>query len=80
MDVFRYVLILLSTLAYIDLVGRRLRLSFTLAVPFTMARHLRFFETRVPQHDRTTGEVSIRKWKLLKAAVRSFWQTIRFRV
>lgn len=43
------------------------------------ARHkLRCFETRVPQHDRTTGEVSIKKWKLLKAAAKSFWQTILF--
>ena len=43
------------------------------------ARHkLRCYEIRVPQHDRTTGEVSIKKWKLLKAAVRSFWQTICF--
>ena len=43
------------------------------------ARHgLRYFETPVPQHDRTTGEVSIRKWKLLKAAIRSFWQTVWF--
>ncbi len=43
------------------------------------ARHkLRCFETRVPQHDRTTGEVSIKKWKLLKAAAKSFWQTICF--
>ena len=39
---------------------------------------LRFYETRVPQHDRTTGEVSIKKWKLMKAAARSFAQTIRF--
>lgn len=39
---------------------------------------LRCFETRVPQHDRTTGEVSIRKWKLFKAAARSFGQTIAF--
>lgn len=39
---------------------------------------LRFYEIRVPQHDRTTGEVSIRKWKLLKAAVRSFAQTVSF--
>ena len=39
---------------------------------------LRSYEIRVPQHDRTTGEVSIRKWKLIKAAVRSFWQTIVF--
>lgn len=45
------------------------------------ARHkLRCFETRVPQHDRTTGEVSIKKWKLLKAALRSFWQTIWFSI
>ena len=39
---------------------------------------LRCFETRVPQHDRTTGEVSIKKWKLLKAAMKSFFQTIFF--
>ena len=37
---------------------------------------LRSCEICVPQHDRTTGEVSIKKWKLLKAAVKSFWQTI----
>ncbi len=40
--------------------------------------HLRSFEVRVPQRDRTTGECSMRKWKLLKAAVRSFIQTISF--
>lgn len=40
--------------------------------------HLRSFEMPVPQHDRTTGEVSIKKWKLLKAATRSFVQTIAF--
>lgn len=28
---------------------------------------------------RTTGEVSIRKWRLVKAATRSLWQTISFR-
>lgn len=45
------------------------------------ARHkLRSFEIPVPQHDRTTGEVSIRKWKLFKAAIRSFWQTIWFAI
>lgn len=38
----------------------------------------RRFETRVPQHDRTTGEVSLRKWKLFKAAVLSFVQTVSF--
>lgn len=43
------------------------------------ARHkLRCYEVEVPQHDRTTGEVSIKKWKLLKAALRSFWQTMVF--
>lgn len=43
------------------------------------ARHkLRSFEIKVPQHDRTTGEVSIKKWKLFKAAVKSFWQTVSF--
>ena len=41
-------------------------------------KHLRFLEIPVPQHDRTTGEVSIKKWKLLKAAMKSFWQTIVF--
>lgn len=41
-------------------------------------RGLAFFETRVPQHDRTTGEVSIKKWKLMKAAMKSFWQTVLF--
>ncbi len=41
-------------------------------------KHLRYFETRIPQHDRRTGEVSIKKWKLFKAAVRSFHQTMCF--
>lgn len=39
---------------------------------------LRAMETPVPQHDRTTGEVSIKKWKLLKAAAKSLWQTVAF--
>lgn len=39
---------------------------------------LRTCEIPVPQHDRVTGEVSIRKWKLLKAAIRSFLQTVAF--
>lgn len=39
---------------------------------------LRAFEMSVPQHDRTTGEVSIKKWKLLKAAAKSLWQTVSF--
>ena len=43
-------------------------------------KKLRCYETRVPQRDRQTGEVSIKKWKLLKAAARSFWQTITFSI
>lgn len=39
---------------------------------------LRHFEYRVPHGDRKTGEVSIKKWRLFKASVRSFVQTIRF--
>ena len=39
---------------------------------------LRCVELPVPQHDRTTGEVSIKKWKLLKAAAKSFGQTMAF--
>lgn len=43
------------------------------------ARHgLRACELPVPQHDRTTGTVSIRKWKLLKAAAKSLLQTVVF--
>ncbi|MBR4189298.1 MAG: glycosyltransferase [Kiritimatiellae bacterium] len=43
------------------------------------ARHgLRCLELPVPQHDRTTGEVSIKKWKLAKAAAKSFRQTLSF--
>lgn len=43
------------------------------------ARHrLRLLEAPVPQRDRATGEVSIKKWKLLKAAARSFAQTVDF--
>ena len=41
-------------------------------------KKFRCFEMPVPQRDRRTGEVSIKKWKLFKAAVRSFSQTIRF--
>lgn len=43
-------------------------------------KKLRCFEMRVPQRDRQTGEVSIKKWKLFKAAAKSFWQTIVFSV
>lgn len=38
----------------------------------------RCFEIPIPQQNRQTGEVSIKKWKLFKAAIRSFMQTISF--
>lgn len=38
---------------------------------------LRYLQINVSQRERQTGEVSIKKWKLLKAAIRSFYQTIR---
>lgn len=39
----------------------------------------RVFETPILHKHRTTGEVSIQKWKLLKSAARSFAQTVAFR-
>ena len=39
---------------------------------------LRCIEIPVPQHERTTGEVSIKKWKLFRVALRSFRQTCAF--
>lgn len=41
-------------------------------------RRLRSCEIPVPQQDRQTGEVSIKKWKLFKAAMKSFRQTVCF--
>lgn len=43
-------------------------------------KNLRIFETGVPVKFRTTGEVSIKKWKLLKSAVKSWWQTVKYRL
>jgi dolichol-phosphate mannosyltransferase len=40
---------------------------------------LRFYECPIPHRDRRTGEVSIRKWRLLRAAMKSFGETIAFR-
>lgn len=40
--------------------------------------HLRSWETPVPHRCRTTGTVSIAKWKLAKAAAKSFSQTVSF--
>ena len=45
---------------------------------FVANRKLRFYETPVNCKLRQTGEVSIQKLKLLKAAARSFAQTIAF--
>lgn len=45
---------------------------------FVARKKLRFYEAHVPCRLRQTGEVSIKKWKLLKAAIKSFWQTIIF--
>jgi len=42
-------------------------------------RHkMRIDEIPVVYRFRSTGEVSIKKWKLLKSASRSWWQTVRF--
>ena len=42
--------------------------------------NLKVLEIPVPHQDRQTGEVSIKKWKLLKAAARSFLQTVAYRM
>lgn len=42
-------------------------------------RKMRIKEFDIVHHSRETGEVSIKKWKLLKAAIQSFVQTIKFR-
>lgn len=44
----------------------------------TARRGLSACEVPVPQHDRKTGEVSIKKLKLLKAAIKSLFQTVSF--
>ena len=41
---------------------------------------LRMVELNVPCRPRATGEVSIKRWKLLKAAAKSFQQTVKFRL
>ena len=45
---------------------------------YVAKKKLRILEQNVPCYPRETGEVSIKKWKLLKAAIKSFWQTILF--
>mgnify|MGYP002624606225 FL=1 len=46
---------------------------------YVALKKLRFKEVRIQHQFRTTGEVSIRKWKLFRAAFLSFWQTVKFR-
>ncbi|MBN1250556.1 MAG: glycosyltransferase family 2 protein [Bacteroidales bacterium] len=45
----------------------------------TCVKKLRIFETEVNHTNRKEGTVSLKKLKLLKAALLSFYQTIRFR-
>jgi glycosyltransferase involved in cell wall biosynthesis len=40
---------------------------------------LKIYEVPIKHQNRKTGAVSIRKFKLLKSAMRSFWQTIKYR-
>ena len=42
-------------------------------------KKLSVFQTEVRFKFRTTGEVSIKRWKLLKFSIKSFWQTFLFR-
>ena len=42
-------------------------------------RKMRVKQLDVIHHERETGEVSIKKWKLFRAAFKSFLQTIGFR-
>ena len=42
--------------------------------------HMKIIEVPVEFSPRSTGEVSIQKWKLLKVAVKSWWQTINYRL
>jgi len=42
--------------------------------------NLPYFELPIPHQNRQTGEVSIKKLKLLFAVLRSFYQTIRYRL
>jgi glycosyltransferase involved in cell wall biosynthesis len=43
-------------------------------------KKLRIFQDRVLHKERQTGEVSIKKWSLLKAAMKSFLQCVLFRM
>ena len=45
---------------------------------FIAKNKIKFYETKTDYTPRATGEVSIKKWKLACAAVKSFIQTIKF--
>lgn len=45
---------------------------------YASRKSLAVYETDIPLRPRMTGEVSLKKFKLLKAAARSFWQTVHF--
>jgi dolichol-phosphate mannosyltransferase len=47
---------------------------------FAAQRRLRIFQVPIIHQFRRTGEVSIKHWKLLRAAIQSFGQTITFRM
>lgn len=44
------------------------------------AKEARIYQAAVSFQERSTGEVSIQKWKLFKSALKSFIETISFRV
>ena len=46
---------------------------------FAAQERLRIFQVPIIHNFRQTGEVSIKHWKLFKAAVSSFWQTVKFK-
>lgn len=45
---------------------------------FACQKKVRVFQVPIVHNFRQTGEVSIKHWKLLRAAVLSFWQTMNF--
>jgi dolichol-phosphate mannosyltransferase len=51
-----------------------------LVAGYAAYKNLSILEVPVTQTDRRTGEVSIKKFKLLKAALKSLLQTVRFRL
>jgi dolichol-phosphate mannosyltransferase len=44
-----------------------------------LKRDLRILEVLVPHQNRRTGKVALKKWKLFRAAMKSFFQTVRVR-